>query len=93
MEVVTQTFLLLGVLGVIGLFYFLRDWRVIFWLYIVLPLAIAFLLTAFFFVETPQCLVRLNSVEHIRKQLRFMASLNGRAGDFDRNPTLSEESI
>ena len=93
MEVVTQTFLLLGVLGVIGLFYFLRDWKVIFWLYIVLPLAAAFLLTAFFFVETPQCLVRLNSVDYIRRQLRFVASLNGRAEDFDRNPILSEESI
>ena len=92
-EVAAQTATLLGVLGIIGLFYFLKDWRIIFWLYIVAPLGIAFFLTAFFFVETPQCLIRLNSVEYIRKQLRFIATLNGKAKDFDKNPILSEESI
>ena len=74
----TQGALITGIIGVVALFYFIQNWRVIFWVSIIFPLAVSYFLTVFFFTETPQYLIRLYSVEYIRKQLLFIAALNGR---------------
>ena len=78
MEILPEMSQVVGIIVLIGLFYFIGNWRPIFWFYIVLPLSICLILTIKFFRETPSYLIRLHSIEEIRSQLLFIARLNGR---------------
>jgi len=63
MELLVQCFTCLGGIGVILMFYFLQDWRKIFWIFVFTPLVICCIFSVFLFKETPRYLLKLNTVQ------------------------------
>ena len=62
MEILVQCFTNVGGIGIIIMFYFLQDWRKIFWFFVFIPLVICCILSIFLFKETPRYLLKLNTV-------------------------------
>lgn len=77
MQTFIQAWLPVGGIIIILAFYFFKEWKFIFTVFCLAPFIICFLFTCFFVVETPQFLVKRFEVEEIRKNLRFIAWVNG----------------
>jgi len=73
-----QSFFSVGATLNIGVFYFFKNWKVNFVFCLLIPLVACLIFTFFYFRETPQFMIKLYSVERIRKELRFIARQNGR---------------
>jgi len=67
MEILVQTFCCIGGIGIIVLFYYFKNVILIFWIYVFVPLLLCFIMTIYFFKETPRYLVKMYSIEEIQK--------------------------
>jgi K+-transporting ATPase A subunit len=77
MQTFIQAWLPIGGILIILAFYLFKEWKFIFSVFCLVPYIICLIFTCFFVVETPQFLVKRFEVEEIRKNLRFIAWVNG----------------
>ena len=74
--ILVNAFFTIAGFGAVGSFYILQSWRPVFIFLQLIPF-IASLIFAYFFVqETPQFLIKINSVQEILDSLHFIAKIN-----------------
>lgn len=78
MEITLIAVCCFGGVSFVVLVYFFQNTFTVFWIFVVPQLVISILLTWFCFMETPRYLVKFSSIKAIRKQMKFIAVLNGK---------------
>ena len=78
MQIFIQSFICLGSLFSIILFYTIKDWWSIYFYFGLLPVVGCLIFTLFYAKETPQFMVEMYPVDRIREDMRFIARQNGR---------------
>lgn len=87
--VLIQAVFCLAGLFTVFIFYILKDFKIIFIVFCLIPLILCLAFNIFFLKETPQFLVKRYEVKEIRQSLRFIAKMNNTVDSFDQNEKLS----
>jgi len=78
MAVLVHSFFCISGLFCVFIFYVIKDWKIIFIAFCLVPLIFCLVFNVFFLKETPQFLIKCNSVVNIRRSLRFIAKMNNK---------------
>lgn len=76
-SVIVQLFYGFGLLVNVAAFYWINDWKLIFWLCYFTPGLLVFLSLVFFVRDTPICLVMRQTSEKAVANFAFIAKING----------------
>lgn len=83
----------MGGIFIVLAFYILKQWKIIFVCFCLLPTALCLAFSCYFLQETPQFLIKCYEAKQIRESLQFIARLNGEAEAFSEKELLTEESL
>lgn len=61
----------------VGAYYWLNDWKLIFWIFYVAPSALVLAAVVFFVKDTPMCLIMRESADKAVSDMAFIARING----------------
>ena len=75
-SIIIQIFFSLGGLLCIGYYYFIKTWRLIYWICLVIPIVITYVLIVLYIEETPYFMITKFTGEKVKEKLLKISKIN-----------------